>query len=156
MQSTISKVATNKPPRRSGKGKMSSYGRRSGRSIKKDDGKAQNIAKGGRILTEEEGKAMAAVLQMMTDSWLSAGEDAKDIFLIQQLETVLKTVVKRVNSMEINEVTLLDGGDGTALPRHVASFPAVVREVLKELHASTGVNVPEILSGSSDNTEVKA
>ena len=92
----------------------------------------------------------------MTDSWLSAGEDAKDIFLIQQLETVLQTVVKRVNSMEINEVTLLDGGDGTALPRHVASFPAVVREVLEELHASTGVNVPEILSGSSDNSEVNA
>ena len=99
---------------------------------------------------------MAAVLQMMTDSWLSAGEDAKDIFLIQQLESVLQTVVKRVNSMQINEVTLLDGGDGTALPRHVASFPAVVRQVLEELHASTGVNVPEILSGSKENDEVKS
>ena len=99
---------------------------------------------------------MAAVLQMMTDSWLSAGEDAKDIFLIQQLEMVLQTVVKRVNSMEINEVTLLDGGDGTALPRHVASFPAVVRQVLEELHASTGVDVPGILSGATDNSEVKS
>ena len=113
-------------------------------------------AQGDAALTEEEGKAMAAVLQMMTDSWLSAGEDAKDIFLIQQLESVLQTVVKRVNSMQINEVTLLDGGDGTALPRHVASFPAVVRQVLEELHASTGVNVPEILSGSKENDEVKS
>ena len=113
-------------------------------------------AQGDAALTEEEGKAMAAVLQMMTDSWLSAGEDAKDIFLIQQLESVLQTVVKRVNSMQINEVTLLDGGDGTALPRHVASFPAVVRQVLEELHASTGINVPEILSGSNENDEVKS
>jgi flotillin len=99
---------------------------------------------------------MAAVLQMLTDSWLSAGADAKDIFLIQQLETVLQTVVQRVNSMEIEEVTLLDGGEGTALPRHVASFPAVVRQVLEELHASTGVDVPGILSGSTASNEVKS
>jgi len=113
-------------------------------------------AQGDAALTEEEGRAMAAVLQMMTDAWLSAGEDAKDIFLIQQLETVLQTVVKRVNSMQIREVNLLDGGDGTALPRHVASFPAVVRQVLEELHASTGVNVPEILSGTTENIEEKS
>jgi flotillin len=113
-------------------------------------------AKGEASYTEEEGKAQAAVLQMLTDSWLSAGEDAKDIFLIQQLETVLQTVVQRVNSMDIEEVTLLDGGEGTALPRHVASFPAVVRQVLEELHASTGVDVPGILSGSNQKNEEKS
>ena len=99
---------------------------------------------------------MAAVLQMMTDSWLSAGEDAKDIFLIQQLESVLQTVVQRVNSMEIDEVTLLDGGEGSALPKHVASFPAVVRQVLEELHASTGVDVPGILSGVRPSSKENA
>jgi len=113
-------------------------------------------AKGEASYTEEEGKAQAAVLQMLTDSWLSAGRDAKDIFLIQQLETVLQTVVKRVNSMDIEEVTLLDGGEGTALPRHVASFPAVVRQVLEELHASTGVDVPGILSGTNEKNEEKS
>jgi len=113
-------------------------------------------AQGEAAYTEEEGKAMAAVLQMMTDSWLSAGSDAKDIFLIQQLETVLQTVVQRVNSMEIEEVTLLDGGEGSALPRHVASFPAVVRQVLEELHASTGVDVPGILSGAQATTKENA
>jgi flotillin len=112
-------------------------------------------AQGKASYTEEEGKAQAAVLQMMTDAWLSAGADAKDIFLIQQLEQVLKTVVSRVNSVEIDEVTLLDGGDGTALPRHVASFPAVVREVLDELHSSTGVDVPGILAGALEDKENK-
>ncbi|MGB0640317.1 MAG: flotillin family protein [Myxococcota bacterium] len=106
-------------------------------------------ARGTAAYTEEEGRAMAAVLQMMTDSWHKAGDDAKDIFLIQQLETVLQTVVARVNSMQIDEVNLLDGGEGSALPRHVASFPAVVREVLEELHGSTGVDVTGILAGST-------
>ena len=113
-------------------------------------------AQGEASYTEEEGKAMAAVLQMMTDSWISAGDDAKDIFLIQQLETVLQTVVQRVNSMQIEEVTLLDGGEGSALPRHVASFPAVVRQVLEELQASTGVDVPGILSGTKNTTKENA
>ena len=110
-------------------------------------------AQGKASYTEEEGRAQAAVLQMMTDAWLSAGEDAKDIFLIQQLEQVLRTVVDRVNSVSIDEVTLLDGGEGTALPRHVASFPAVVRQVLDELHSSTGVDVTGILAGALDDKE---
>ena len=105
-------------------------------------------AQGKAAYTEEEGRAQAAVLQMMTDSWLRAGADAKDIFLIQQLEVVLQTVVERVNSVEIDKVNLLDGGQGDALPRHVASFPAVVRQVLAELRGTTGVDVPGILAGA--------
>ena len=108
-------------------------------------------AQGKAAYTEEEGRAQAAVLQMMTDAWLRAGDDAKDIFLIQQLETVLQTVVERVNSVEIDQVNLLDGGQGEALPRHVASFPAMVRQVLEELHGSTGVDVPGILSGALED-----
>ena len=87
---------------------------------------------------------------MMTTAWLNAGEDAKDIFLIQQLEEVLKTVVARVKGLQVHEVTLIDGGDGQALPRHVASFPAMVRQVLEELHASTGVDVTGILAGTNE------
>ena len=81
---------------------------------------------------------------MLTEAWIRAGKDAEDIFLIQQLEDVLKTVVTRVNGMEINEVVLLDGGDGQALPNHIASFPAMVRQVLQELHSTTGVDVTGI------------
>ena len=35
---------------------------------------------------------MAKVLDMMRATWIEAGPDAKDIFLIQQLETVLSTL----------------------------------------------------------------
>ena len=106
-------------------------------------------ARGQAATIEENGRAMAEVLQMMTDTWLQAGDDAKDIFLIQQLEEVLRTVVARVHGIELGEVTLLDSGDGQALPRHVASFPAMVRQVLDELRTSTGVDVTGILSGTT-------
>lgn len=109
--------------------------------------KAEELhAKGSAASIEENGKAMAMVLQMLTDTWLRAGDDAKDIFLIQQLEEVLNTVITRIKGMEIGEVTLLDSGDGTALPRHIASFPRAVRQVMDELRATTGVDITGILS----------
>jgi flotillin len=111
-------------------------------------------ARGEAASIEANGKAMAMVLQLMTDAWLKAGDDARDIFLIQQLEDVLKTVIERVNGLAIREVILLDDGSGEALPRHVASYPAIVRQVLNELEASTGVNVTGILSGGKTATEV--
>jgi len=93
-----------------------------------------------------DGDALASVLDMMRATWVTAGPDAKDIFLIQKLESVLSTVVDRVKSVKVREVTLLDGGDGTALPNHVASLPATVAAVLRELRASTGVDVTAILA----------
>jgi flotillin len=106
------------------------------------------ISRGAAAVIEENGHAQAEVLKMLTEAWIRAGKDAEDIFLIQQLEEVLTTVVSRVNGMEINEVVLLDGGDGQALPNHIASFPAMVRQVLQELHSTTGVDVTGILSGN--------
>jgi flotillin len=93
-----------------------------------------------------DGQAMAEVLRMMTETWLKAGPDAKDIFLIQQLETVLTTVTDKVNQLDLGEVTLVDGGKGTALPLHIASLPATVAAVLREFRDTTGVDIPQILS----------
>jgi flotillin len=110
-------------------------------------------ARGQAATIEENGRAMAEVLQMMTDTWLSAGKDAKDVFLIQQLETVVQTVADRVKGLELEHVTLLDSGDGTALPQHLASYPRMVREILDELHASTGIDVTGTLAGKSNGAE---
>ena len=88
----------------------------------------------------------------MTDAWNKAGDDARDIFLIQNLEQVLKTVVERVSSLEVDEVNLLDGGDGEALPSYVSSYPAMVNSVLSELKTSTGVDVIGILTQTGQSS----
>jgi len=113
-------------------------------------------ARGQAATIEENGRAMAAVLKMMTDTWLGAGKDAKDIFLIQQLESVMQTVVDRVKGLELEHVTLLDSGDGTALPQHLASYPRMVREILDEIRASTGIDVTGTLAGKSNGAEGRA
>ena len=105
-------------------------------------------AKGDAAEIEETGRAMAHVLELMTTAWKKAGDDARDIFLIQNLEPILQTVVDRVNSVTIDEVTLLDEGNGESLARYTAGFPAMVNQVLEELRATTGVDVLNILSPS--------
>lgn len=97
-----------------------------------------------------DGQALAEVLSMMTDIWVKAGDDAKDIFLIQQLETVLTTVTDKVKALDIGEVTLIDGGDGKALPGHIAALPATVGAVLAEFRKTTGVDVTGILANTQE------
>jgi flotillin len=94
-----------------------------------------------------DGEALAEVLEMMRIAWVKAGPDAKDIFLIQQLENVLTTVTDKVKNMDIGEVTILDGGKGNALPQHIAAMPATVGAVLREFRETTGVDVTGILAG---------
>ncbi len=103
-------------------------------------------ARGAAATIEENGWALAEVLKLMTTAWASAGPDAKDIFLIHNLEQILRTVVERVKEMEVGEAHLLDSGDGSALATYVASYPAAVRSVLAEVSRTTGVDVVALLS----------
>lgn len=100
-----------------------------------------------------DGQALADVLRMMTETWIKAGEDARDIFLLQQLEAVLDAVTTKVRSIELGEVNLIDGGDGNVLPRHVSAMPATVAAVFRELRDTTGIDVTGILTAPSKHAE---
>lgn len=105
-------------------------------------------ARGEAAGIAENGAAAAQVLEMLTAAWLSAGKDAKDIFLIQQIESVVRTVVAQVQNVEVAEVTLVDSGDGRALANYLAGYPAAVAQVLAEVKRSTGVDVVGVLNAS--------
>ena len=103
-------------------------------------------AQGEAAQIEEQGRARAKALNLMTEAWKKAGNDAKDIFLIQNLELLLETVVDRVNAIEVSEVNVLDSGDGAGLATYAAAYPAMVAQVLNELEKTTGIDVVGILS----------
>lgn len=100
-----------------------------------------------------DGQALADVLRMMTETWIKAGEDARDIFLLQQLEAVLSAVTTKVRAIQIGEVNLIDGGDGDVLPRHVAAMPATVAAIFRELRDTTGIDVTGILTAQTKHPE---
>jgi flotillin len=107
------------------------------------------IAKGEAASIEENGKALAAVLQMLARAWAEAGPQARDIFLIQQLEKLMATIVERLAALEVEHVQIVDPGDGSALPNYMAGFPAAVTSVLHSLRDSTGIDVTQLLAPSN-------
>jgi flotillin len=98
----------------------------------------------------ERGKAMAQSLAMVRQAWNEAGAGAKPIFMIQQVDTILRAVVDRVEAVRVDKVNLIDNGDGTALAAHISSFPGAVNAVLKELNYITGIDVVGTLGAPRD------
>ncbi len=111
---------------------------------------AELQAVGAAASIEESGKALAKALAMNIDVWKEAGEDARDIYLIQHLEEILSTVVTAVSNIKVQEVTLVDNGDGQSMPAYVASFPATVNKILDEMKISTGIDIIGILNGQKN------
>lgn len=108
-------------------------------------------ARGAAAAIAENGAAMTEVLQMLTRSWSEAGPDARDIFLIQQIEQVLTAVAQRVKEVAVGEVNLVDRGDGRALAAFLAGYPAMVNQVLAEVSRGTGIDVPALLNPNREN-----
>ncbi len=103
-------------------------------------------AKGEAAPIIATGHAQAEVSKLLSDAWIQAGGSAKDVFLIQQLEQILKTIVDRVGTLSVDKVNIVDSGDGRALPRYISAYPAAVSAVLKELQECTGIDVSAVLS----------
>jgi flotillin len=112
------------------------------------------LAKGDAAPIQENGRALAAVLQILAKAWAEAGPHARDIFLIQQVEKLMATVVERLGALKVKEVNIIDSGDGTALPNYVAGFPATITAILRTLRDSTGIDVTQLLSATNGQPHV--
>ncbi len=99
--------------------------------------------------TAENGAAAVEVLRLMTDAWKTMGPQAKELYVIQHIEQIIGPVVEPLRRVAVDEIHVLDQGDGTGLASYVASYPTMVSSVLKALSETTGIDVPAILSGDT-------
>ncbi len=95
-------------------------------------------AKGDAARIVEEGKAQAAGTQRLAESWQSAGASAREIFIFQKLEPLLKMMAAGVPVVEVENLTVIDATNGSNVTK-MASF-------LEQLRQSTGVDVVQLLS----------
>lgn len=90
-----------------------------------------NDARGKAAKIIEEGKATAAVLSQITSAWKQAGPNARDVFLMQKLQTLVETMVQTVQSVKVNKVTVLGvGGKGGELAPQVISAAEQIKATL--------------------------
>lgn len=104
------------------------------------------LAVGEAAPTVENGSAAVRVLELMSDAWKAMGPKAKELYVIQHLEEIVGTVVDQLQDVEVQEVNVLDPGDGSGLASYAATYPKMVAQVMAALAESTGVDVPAILS----------
>ncbi len=104
------------------------------------------LAKGEAVYLQKRGEATAKVLGEIHNVWKEAGDIAKDVYILQQIESILSQVVASVNDLKMEQITLLDGGDGDTLRKHVQSYPAMITAVLNELKNITGIDITDALS----------
>ena len=104
------------------------------------------IGEAARIM--EDGKAEVAVLNEKLRLWNQAGSDAERLFLIQMLPDILKQVVKTVDNLKIDKITVVDSGQpnsGSGVPAVFGQIAGATPALLESLKASTGVDIAGML-----------
>jgi flotillin len=83
----------------------------------------------------EDGKAQAEGTQRLVESWLAAGPNAREIFVLQKLDVLLKTLAATVPDVNVQNVTVIDANQGGSAIK-VASF-------VEQLRQTTGIDMNE-------------
>jgi len=90
-------------------------------------------AQGDAARIIEDGKARAEGTLRLAESWQAAGDSARDIFLLQRLEPLLKILTTAVPEVEVENVTVVDSQNGTGATK-TASF-------IEQLRQTTGIDL---------------
>ena len=81
----------------------------------------------------EDGKARAEALRQLSKSWTEAGDQARDIFVLQKIEPIIQQLTATISDTKIEKVTVIDSqssGSGTGLdPRRLMALNEQVREL---------------------------
>jgi flotillin len=107
-------------------------------------------AKGEAAPLVENGKAAASALQSVAVEWKAAGKNGREVYLLQQLRSFVEAAVARVAQTQVEELSIVDGGDGQAYAAFVANFPAAVARVMAETARAVGVDIRSLLGGREE------
>ena len=105
-------------------------------------------ARGRAAKILEEGRATVQVLEEMVRVWRAAGTNARDIFLMQKLQVVMKSLVDTIGDVRIDRLTMLPPSEGGA----EGTARSAVR-LVEELKGAIGVDLPALLEAATGSSE---
>jgi flotillin len=103
---------------------------------------AEAQAKGDAANIVEQGRATAAALREIATSWRRVGENARQIFLMQKVDQLMRIVMSTAGDLKVDRLTVLGGGSDGATGTDLAAKLIGLSEQLK---AATGVDVVSAL-----------
>jgi len=99
---------------------------------------AEAQAKGEAATIIEQGRATAAAMQEIATTWRRVGGNARQVFLMQKVDQLMRIVMSAAGSQKIDRLTVLGsgstGGSGTDLAGKLIALG-------EQLKAATGVDV---------------
>jgi flotillin len=95
--------------------------------------------------TIENGKARAEALRSVAAEWAAAGDAGRDVYVLQHLRALVGIAAGRVAHTQIDDLQVVDGGDGEALGAVLSSYPAAVSSVLLETGKTVGIDIAGLL-----------
>jgi flotillin len=105
-------------------------------------------ARGQAAKIIEEGKATAAAIRSLGQTWQAAGDNARQIFVAQKLSSLISTLMQTVGDVQVDKMTVIDkrlsnghGGGGFAVNA------AVTNEQLKQ---TMGLDLAAVLRGLAE------
>lgn len=106
-------------------------------------------AQGAAASIREKGQAVSEALDLLHDAWGHAGENAVSILLIEDIEKILRAASAGVGKIKIENLSIMDSGDGKTLSAYVAAYPQMLSAVFDAVAKTTGIDVPKALSGKT-------
>lgn len=108
-------------------------------------------ARGQAAMFVENAQAAALVNDLLAQVWQETGSEASELFLIQQIETVLKEAVQIPGRLQLDKVNVIDNGDGKAIASLVKVYPQIVGQFLDSVHETLGIDVIGTLNHKGEN-----
>lgn len=62
----------------------------------------------------EEGKAKADAFRALAESWQRAGDNAREILILQKIEPIIRQLTDAIADTKIDKVTIIDSGNGSS------------------------------------------
>ncbi|GBF80233.1 flotillin family protein [Aphanothece sacrum] len=107
---------------------------------------SQLKAKGDAASYEENAKAAALVNDMFAQVWRDMGQEASELFLIEQLEEVLQQATKIPAKLHLNHITVIDNGDGKSVSVLLKVYLEILEKFFESAAKTLGINVIDILT----------
>ncbi len=90
----------------------------------------------------ESGRAQALGLEELAKKWIEAGDQAREIFLLEKLRTLVSIMVGTVSKVHVDQLTVV-GESTTGQPNTAGQ----VANLMEQLRGGAGIDVPRILNG---------
>lgn len=111
----------------------------------------EEIAKGNAARILQDGQAEVDIIAKKLELWKAAGADAERLFLIQMLPDIMREVIKTVDNLKIDKITVVDsGGQGGGVPAVFSQIAGSTPALLESLKASTGIDIAGMLARASE------